>query len=208
MSELPEGASYEEVVSEVFLAVSGRGLMLSALDGQLVSEWAQRGVPLEAVARGIRKAAEKAEYDRRPGEVALRSIRACRREVEAEWKKFLKASEGAGAAPAPGPSSKKQQRASGARAALEALVARRPELAGAVAEALSRVPEAGDDRRDDLLVLRVVRGCPHPERVAIFRQAKELWSQGGALSPRARKLARRFHLVSTARRALGLPGFW
>ncbi len=98
MSLLPEGASYEEVVAEVFLAVSGRGLMLSALDGALVSEWAAQGVPLEAVARGIQRTAEKAEYDRRPGAAILRSLRACRREVEAEHKRLVRLTAGEGSA--------------------------------------------------------------------------------------------------------------
>jgi hypothetical protein len=207
MSELPEGASYEEIVSEVFLGVSGRGLMLSALDGQLVSEWAQRGVPLDAVARGIRKAAEKAGYDRRAGEAPLRSIRACRREVEAEWKRHLRATEGSGSS---GRSSSKAAgaRAAGPKAALEALMERRPELTLVVTRALELGERSTEERRDDVLVLTVLRGCPHRERIAVVREAKDRASQGGVLSPRARKLARRHHLVSTARQALGLPGFW
>src|SRR4051812_19387680 len=98
MSLLPEGASYEEMVAELFLAVTGRGLMISALDGELVSEWAVRGVPVEAVARGIRRTAEKQDYDRRPGEPLLRSLRVCRREVEAEFKRHQRTSAGEGAA--------------------------------------------------------------------------------------------------------------
>lgn len=208
MSLLPEGASYEEVVAEVFLAVSGRGLMLSALDGAVVSEWAQLGVPLEVVARGIRRAAEKADYDRRPGEPLLRSLRACRREVDAEWKKHLRASAGAGSSERETVSRSKPKKPSGAVGALDELAARRPELAEVLARAKRLLGEAREDRRDEAVVLTILRGCPLPERIAIHREAREVWEGGGAMSPRARKLSRRFHLVTVARRALGLPGFW
>ncbi len=35
-----------------------------------------------------------------------------------------------------------------------------------------------------------------------------MWEASGALSPRARKLARRFHLQAVIRHALALPRFW
>ena len=57
MSYLPEGASFEELVQDYFVAFRGSGLMLSPLDGELASTWAQVGVPFEVVARGIRRAA-------------------------------------------------------------------------------------------------------------------------------------------------------
>src|SRR4051812_23614348 len=96
MSYLPEGASFEELVQDYFVAFRGSGLMLSPLDGELASAWARAGVPFEVVARGIRRAAEVALRDVRPGEPGLRTLRACRRAVEAEIKKFLDRSAGAG----------------------------------------------------------------------------------------------------------------
>src|SRR5215217_7160491 len=83
MSLLPEAASFEELVQDYFLAVRGAGLMLSPLDAQLLSSWAEANVPFEVVARGIARSAEKALFDARPGEPVLRSLRACRREVAA-----------------------------------------------------------------------------------------------------------------------------
>src|SRR5687768_10623616 len=151
MSLLPEGASYEEVVAEVFLAVSGRGLMISALDGAVVSEWAQLGVPLEVVARGIRRAAEKADYDRRPGEPLLRSLRACRRDVDAEWKKHLRASAGAGSTER----GSKAKKPSGAASALDELASTRPELSDVLARAKRLLSEAPEDRRDEAVVLTI-----------------------------------------------------
>lgn len=40
MSLLPESASFEELVQDYFLAVRGAGLMLSALDTELLTTWA------------------------------------------------------------------------------------------------------------------------------------------------------------------------
>ena len=82
MSLLPATASFEELVQDCFLSHRGAGLMLSALDAELVGLWAREEVPFEVVARGIRRAAEKALWDARPGEPVLRSLRACKREVE------------------------------------------------------------------------------------------------------------------------------
>lgn len=84
MALLPEGASFEELVQTCFLAHRGRGLMLSALDAELLSVWAEADVPFEVVARGIARAFEKARYDGRPDAPAIGSLRACKREVEKE----------------------------------------------------------------------------------------------------------------------------
>ncbi|MFP2911161.1 hypothetical protein ACLESD_40250, partial [Pyxidicoccus sp. 3LFB2] len=96
MSLLPESASFEELVQDYFLAVRGAGLMLSALDTELLTTWAREGVPFEVVARGINRSAEKALWDARPGEPVLRSLRACRRQVESEIKKYRELSAGRG----------------------------------------------------------------------------------------------------------------
>src|SRR5215217_7321300 len=96
MSLLPEGASFEELVQDYFLAVRGAGLMLSPLDAQLLSAWADAKVPFEVVARGIARSAEKALFDARPGEPVLRSLRACRRQVDAEIKRYLSRTAGGG----------------------------------------------------------------------------------------------------------------
>ena len=107
MSLLPESASFEELVQDYFLAVRGAGLMLSALDTELVPAWAREGVPFEVVARGISRSAEKALWDARPGEPVLRSLRACRRQVETEIRKYRDLSAGQGEE-APPASSKKR----------------------------------------------------------------------------------------------------
>ena len=77
MSLLPEAASFHELVQDCFLAFRGAGLMLSPLDAELIDAWAADGVPVEVVARGIRRAAEAALFDARAGTPALRSLRSC-----------------------------------------------------------------------------------------------------------------------------------
>ena len=92
MSLLPEEASFAELVQECFVAFRGQGLMLSPLDAQLLAQWAALQVPFEVVARGIRRAAEQARFDARPGEPAPRTLRACKKEVEKEialYRSFL-----------------------------------------------------------------------------------------------------------------------
>src|ERR1700687_4316484 len=84
MSLLPDGASLEEWVQDCFLAYRGCGVTLSALDAEILSRWAHSGAPFEVIARGIRRAAEKGAGHPPPGEPVLRSLRACRRDVETE----------------------------------------------------------------------------------------------------------------------------
>jgi hypothetical protein len=94
MSWLPQNASFEELVADLFSAYRGSGLALSGLDAELLGAWAQRGVPFEVVARGIRRAAESAAFHVKQGDPPLRSLRACRRAVEAEIRRHLSRSAG------------------------------------------------------------------------------------------------------------------
>ncbi|MGO9064670.1 MAG: hypothetical protein ACLQIH_08030, partial [Myxococcaceae bacterium] len=84
MSLLPPEATFAEVVQEAFLSLHGKGLMLGALDTELLRAWSETGVPAEWVVRGLKAAALRCAWDARQGEAAPRSLRACRPEVEAE----------------------------------------------------------------------------------------------------------------------------
>src|SRR5687767_15648428 len=94
MSLLPHDASFHERVQDLFAAFRGRGVSLSALDVELVEEWAKSGAPFEVVARGIRRAAEGVLFDAAEDDRGLRSLVACRREVKRELDKFGRASAG------------------------------------------------------------------------------------------------------------------
>jgi hypothetical protein len=88
MSLLPPTSSFAERVEVLFTVVRGRGLALGPLDRELVGRWSDTGVPLEVVARGLLRAAERARWNGVVG-ATPRSLRACRPEVDEEieaWK--------------------------------------------------------------------------------------------------------------------------
>ena len=204
MSYLPEGASFEELVQDYFVAFRGSGLMLSPLDGELASNWARSGVPFEVVARGIRRAAEQELRDARPGEPALRTLRACRRLVEAEIKKFQDRSVGAQDASSELAKDRERKR----RQKLRKHGREHPERAELVARAAARAERHRQELREEAMLLHALRLLPFAERLGLLREAKGLPGAAGELSARARRLARRFHLSAVTRRALGLPSFW
>lgn len=212
MSLLPESASFEELVHDYFLALRGSGLMLSALDTELLSDWAGQAVPFEVVARGISRSAEKAMWDARPGEPVLRSLRACRRQVEAEIKKWRERTAGAGGAGKPRAPSRTWEETRHARllASLERLAETRPEFAPRVhrvREALAgRVPGdfAAMETQESLMGLLLVRALPFPERRELWRMARGMDPDTRFMSGRARKLSRRFRLLVAVRRRLDM----
>ena len=203
MSLLPEGASFEELVQDYFLAVRGSGLMLSALDTELLTSWAEQGVPFEVVARGIARSAEKALWDARPGEPVLRSLRACQRQVEAEIKKYRERSGGgaeragasAGALDLGGDAARPAAGLAGAagRARPELTAAGRPAAGGGARQA------PGEPARMDAQEAGVPGAAARP---ALPRAAPAVARGAGArtepqgMSSRSRRLARRFRLLA------------
>lgn len=213
MSLLPESASFEELVQDYFLAVRGAGLMLSALDTELLTSWAREGVPFEVVARGISRSAEKALWDARPGEPVLRSLRACRRQVEAEIKKFRELAAGASAPETPARKKKartwEETRHARLCAALEDLAGRDETLAPRVrllrVTALAHVPAdpVAMDTQEALAFLGLLRALPFQERRAVWREALA-GAEQQLMSARARRLSRRFRVLAAVRRRLGV----
>jgi hypothetical protein len=212
MSLLPESASFEELVQDYFLAVRGSGLMLSALDVELLTSWAAQGVPFAVVARGIARSAEKALWDARPGEPVLRNLRVCRRNVEAEIKKYLDRVAGAGSRESTRRRARtwEETRHAQLRAALERLAEAEPALAPRIAllleTALREAPAepAELDAQEARVGLVLLRGLPWEERRALWREARGEQADQQYMSPRARRLARRFRVLATVRRRLGL----
>ena len=210
---------------ECFLAHRGAGLMLSPLDVQLVMSWSEAGAPYEVVALGIRKAAERAVWDTRPGEPALRTLRACKREVEAELKKWRARSAGRGGSSAD-PDTGEGAGAQVERASLEtdrwkktkAVISKlgreRPEVAAACTSLLAgplRAPATSLDaseRVEEVVYARLVRALPWPLRKALYVEAAALCGDLRLGSAHARVLSRRFHRNALIRRALDLPSFW
>lgn len=212
MSYLPEGVSFEERVQDYFLAVRGSGLMLSALDVELLSEWSRSGVPFEVVARGIRRSAERALFDARPGEPILRSLRACRRQVEAEI--------GRHRSRAAGQHEKKREsweverkkalskllagaRGSRAEGVPEPRLERALDRLGVLIEACEPTPDALS-RLEDAVPVALCRALPFLERRDVWREAVRRVAESGASSRVARLLGRRVRLAAALSRHLRL----
>jgi len=214
MSLLPESASFEEQVQDYFLAIRGSGLMLSALDAALLSEWSAQGVPVEVVARGIARAAEKALWDARPGEPILRSLRSCRRPVEAEIRRYLTASAGQGAAaPLEQTSRWEEKRHRKLCESLRALSAVAPNLVGRVerllCSGLATPPPSSEaaDVQETWAYLALLRALPFSERLRLWREARGHGADGSGLSSRSRVRARRFRLLTFLRRRFSAERF-
>ncbi len=212
MSLLPDGASLEEWVQDCFLAYRGSGVTLSALDAEILSRWAHSGAPFEVIARGIRRAAEKAAWHTAPGEPVLRSLRACRRDVETEIRRHGWQSTGATEQRRSSrglrlPADRKAQ----ARAELRRLAEDRPELANEIElleAAIFGSPASGRGRLD-FLEVRLLRALPFPERLEVLREVRSRTGElSGRASRRAATLARRFQRSAALRKKLGLPSFW
>jgi hypothetical protein len=211
MSLLPAEARFEELVQDCFLAFRGAGVMLSPLDAELVSEWAALNVPYEVVARGIRRAAERALWDARPDEPGLRSLRACRREVNAEIKKYLDRAAGGTEAAEPKLEEDRHQKL---RAALRKFARIEPRSAGVVGRLLEGPLSHGADtlrgtaREEDLVVAALSRALPFSERVSLTRKVRAHVAQAHPLSAAGRRMSRRFHRGALLREVLDLPSFW
>jgi len=193
MSLLPPQATFAEVVQEAFLRLRGKGLMLGALDDQLLRAWAESGVPAEVVVRGLERAAERARWDARPGESGPRSLRACRPEVEEEIALWRARVTGAGAAA--------RENAGQLAADLHALAAAQPRFAQVVERLWASGALARANPRD-AAVAALLRGMPFEERLTLLREQRRGVVEEA--SPRARKLVGRRVRAELVARVLGL----
>ena len=134
MSATGEDRVYYEAAEAAFIQRRGTPFLLSPSDFALLREWRALGVPLEAVEAGIDEAFTRREERKKVGRV--NSLSYCRDAVLGAWERRAETSRGKGA--------------SGgaleidAKAALESLAvqleeshARRPDLAGPLASALT-----------------------------------------------------------------------
>lgn len=210
MSLLPHDASFHERVQDLFAAFRGRGVSLSALDVELVEEWAKTGAPFEVVARGIRRAAEGVLFDAPEDDRGLRSLVACRRDVERELKKYVSATAGSTAeAEELAPLHLARHRK--LNAALRKAARSHPVLEPAV-DRLLALPEPRDfdaaQQREELALAVLLRALPFDPRLALLHQARDFVQKAAPMSSRARRESRRLHRAALLRRTLSLPAFW
>lgn len=216
MSLLPIEATWAEKIQDCFLAFRGSGLMLTALDVELMEDWAQRQIPLEVVVRGLRRAAEASVWDARPDAPTLRTLRACRRHVEAEFRKHQATALGRGSAEKPlpadaaGPLSRHRKMLKG----LGELAENHPPFQQVVERLLrgplSVAPVSLEEAlsREDRVYAMLIRAFSFPDRLALLHQARELSQNTPAVSWSARKMAGRSHRAAVLRRQLSLPSLW
>ena len=212
VSLLPKESSFHERVQDCFAAYRGRGVMLSALDVELLDSWAKKDVPFEVVARGMRSAAEGALYDAAQGDAGLRSLAACRKKVDAEIKKYF--GRAAGGTRSDDETVTATDPLHLARfkklKALVKKVGREHEELEKGTERLLRGLSAPADyvasaRQEELAFTALVRALSWPRRHALLREARSLVQKVGVLSPGARQEATRFHRTALLKRELGLP---
>lgn len=212
MSLLPESASFHEQVEAFFVAHRGRGVSLSPQDLDLVDAWAALDVPFEVVARGIRKAAEAALFDAPDGSGQLRSLKAARRQVEAEISKYTKRAAGKGAKEH-GQSAEPfhQLRFKKLVKALDTLAKAHPEARGValqIATLGTPIDFDAANRREALALALLMRALPFAERTSLLRETRRLVEKADVLSSGAKRESLRFHRAAQVRHRWELPAFW
>jgi hypothetical protein len=193
MSLLPPQASFAEVVQEAFLRLRGKGLMLGALDNEVLRGWAETGVPSEMVVGGLERAVQRLRWDSKDGDGIPRSLRACRPEVEAEIEAWQRRVVGAGAAAREGAGQLEEN--------LRALAAAKPAFAKAVEQLwASGVLVRANPR--DAVIAALLRKMPFAERLTLLRAEREQMVEGA--SPGTRSMRRRRLRAAWAASELGL----
>ncbi len=212
MSLLPDNATFHEQVEACFVAYRGRGVSLSAVDLELVDGWAALAVPVEVIARGIRRAAEAALFDAPEGQGQLRSLKAARRSVDAEVHKFLKRTEGRTDAPnADPPEPFHLARRRRLTLALKKLSKDHPTvkpIAAHVAALAAPADFAQANRQEELALALLLRHLPALERRSILREARRLVENANPASAAARRESLRFHRAALVRHRWAIPAFW
>jgi hypothetical protein len=212
MSLLPDNATFHEQVEACFVAYRGRGVSLSAVDLELVDGWAALEVPVEVIARGIRRAAEAALFDAPEGQGQLRSLKAARRAVDAEVQKFLKRAQGRTEAPDAEPVepfhlARRRRLAQ----ALKKLAKEQPSVS-TIAVRVAALPAPTDfvhaNRQEELALALLLRGLPTAERRSILREARRLVENANPASAAVRRESLRFHRAALVRHRWAIPAFW
>lgn len=212
MSLLPDSASFEERVQDCFTAYRGRGVELSALDVDLLDVWAQSGAPFEVVARGLRKAAENAHWDAAESGGGLKSLRSCRRQVDAEISKWVAQSAGQHTPEVEEPEPLHLARYKKLKATLRKIARTVEAIAPAASKLEQRfVPPpdfAAAVRQEELVFAVLTRSLTWNARRALLHQARRLVQNAQPVSAHAVRESRRFHRAAALKRLLDLPSFW
>jgi hypothetical protein len=195
MSELPPDAlDYQAVVAEYFLALRGRGLMLSPLDQETVAEWERRGMPVAVVCRGLRRGLDDMAERRAR---APRSLRELRLAVEDEWRAYQRDRVG-DSPPPPDEARAAEARLRAARALVGDALRAANECSGSPLEQVEAALAAADAR----ILAAWLGELPAAERRALGPRIRLLaGARGRGASRRAYRDALRAHLADLGRAA-------
>lgn len=205
MSLLPDSATFHERVQDCFVAYRGHGVSLSAVDLELLDGWAELDVPFEVIARGLRKAAEAALWDAAEGEGRLRSLKACRREVEAEISKYV-----ARAAGKTAPATEQEPFHLTRHKKLVAAIKKATKPNAPTWLARLPVPEdfGGGDRQEQLALNLLLRALPFAKRRSLLREARQVVEKAQAMSAATKRESLRFHRAALVRQAWAMSALW
>jgi hypothetical protein len=215
MSDLAPGdLSYQLVVAEYFLGLSGKGLMVSPLDQELIAGWERRGLPVAVVLRGLKFGWEELLQRRAPGASPPRSLRALRFAVEDEWRAFTSRAVGDAPPPPATEAAAAQARLAAARSRLvEAGEGAPPAWRAGYREALEVLGAAGSGATlarveaaiaaaDARLLSAWLDSLERPRRASLGpRLALRAGPRPRGASRRAHRETLRHHLLDAAREA-------
>ncbi len=211
MSWLPDSASFHEQVQACFVAYRGRGVALSEKDLVLVDGWAEAHVPVEVVARGIKKAVEALGWDQLETE-RVRGLSACRRHVDAEIAKYLRQAAGKTEEASAPTESFLVARHAKLLAVLRKLARERPTLSACAVRLERTLAEPADfdagERNEALVLFALLRASPFGLRRECLQRARAFVQKHQFMTSQARREALRFHRAALARTTLSLPSFW
>ncbi len=188
-------AEYLATVEAAFLQVSGRGLMLSARDVELVGRWCRAGVPVKVVCAGV-----AAAFDRPPRR-PVRSLAYTSRAVEEAIRAWRARGVG-GSVGEVGP----------ARSVADEVEAAATRHGGHLAELCARAAEGLRAGRDpdalaDGLCEAFLETLDTAERAALERAVDARVVGGDDLTPAIRRELRQAQRWRLVRERLGLPSF-
>jgi hypothetical protein len=201
MTLLPDTASLHEMVQACFVAYRRRGVSLSPNDVELLEAWAAHEAPFEVIARGIRKAAEAKLWDAAVGDDAPDSLKVCKREVEAELKKWVRLSAGRTAEGSPAEDFL-LARHKKLKAAIKKVT--KPHLPAWLAELSVPGDFAASERQEALAALLLLRTLPFAKRASILRKARTLVEKAPVMTAAAFRESLRFHRVALTHHEWGL----
>jgi hypothetical protein len=205
MSLLPDSATFHEKVQDCFVAYWGHGVSLSAVDLELLDTWAEVKVPVEVIARGIRKAAEAALWDAAHGEGQLRSLRSCKRHVEVEIAKYTSRAIGRPemtVAPEPFHLVRHHKLIAALKKATK------PYVPTWVTQLPPPVSFEQSERQEALALGLLWRQLAPERRSSLLREARALVEKASPMSASTKRESLRFHRAALVRHAWALPSLW